>query len=244
MSQILSPIKMELKLAQSAFNHRNTFSSGKEIIIIDPSLVSPEVASFNRLQKLSRVPITYHLPNFQASNDYLQTPAEQISGVIIFGSAASVNDSKSWQSPLVAWIEQVLLPQKIPIFGICYGHQLLHHILGGKVGYVRSDRQKIEGIRLVKLKNKAGLNLESLDGNIVFSHCEHVIQGGEGFENWAENDPIYHEASFHTKWPIWTVQTHPEATRAFYENLGIDYTIQHSTFGFSILNAFLNKLQT
>jgi len=217
-------------------------SNTREIIVIDPSLIVPEVSSFNRLQRTSHLPITYHLPHFNCSGDYLSLEPEQIAGVVIFGSAASVNDSREWQEILIKWLFDIIFPLNIPIFGICYGHQLLHKVMGGEIKYVLETGVKQTEVRKVRLNSAAGLPLLNLEGEIIFSHCEHVVKSGIGFELWAKSDGVPIEASFHNKHPIWTMQSHPEACHDFYATLGISMPL--SNFGWEILAAFMERLNS
>jgi GMP synthase (glutamine-hydrolysing) len=55
------------------------------------------------------------------------------SGVIVMGSQAMVTDYEEWSERTASWIPAVI-QAGIPILGICYGHQLLAHALGGLVG--------------------------------------------------------------------------------------------------------------
>lgn len=59
-------------------------------------------------------------------------PAE-LSGVVITGSHAMVTDREPWSERLAAWLKTCVQAQ-VPMLGICYGHQLLAHALGGQVG--------------------------------------------------------------------------------------------------------------
>ena len=51
---------------------------------------------------------------------------------VITGSRFGVYDDIPWLKPLKSFLEKCL-EEKVPIFGVCFGHQLLAEILGGKV---------------------------------------------------------------------------------------------------------------
>jgi GMP synthase (glutamine-hydrolysing) len=53
-------------------------------------------------------------------------------GVIISGSAASVTERAPWMLRAEAYIRTVV-EQGVPLFGICFGHQLMAQALGGEV---------------------------------------------------------------------------------------------------------------
>ena len=59
---------------------------------------------------------------------------ETCAGVVITGSHAMVTDNAPWSVRLEKWILPLLKAQ-IPVFGICYGHQLLARAAGGRVAY-------------------------------------------------------------------------------------------------------------
>lgn len=58
---------------------------------------------------------------------------EGFSGVFVTGSAAMVTDRQEWSERTAAWLRDAA-EDGMPVFGICYGHQLLAHALGGRVG--------------------------------------------------------------------------------------------------------------
>ncbi len=58
----------------------------------------------------------------------------QIAGVIVTGSHDMVTDHPDGVGAASAWLTD-LVEAEVPVLGICYGHQLLAHALGGGVGY-------------------------------------------------------------------------------------------------------------
>ncbi|WP_262492549.1 glutamine amidotransferase [Marinobacter sp. AL4B] len=61
-------------------------------------------------------------------------------GVVITGSPAMVSDREPWSEQAAGWLKEAV-QTNIPTFGVCYGHQLLAHALGGKVGYHPQGRE-------------------------------------------------------------------------------------------------------
>ncbi len=53
---------------------------------------------------------------------------------IVTGSWAMVTDRLDWSEATADWIRQAM-DVDMPLFGVCYGHQLMAHALGGEVGY-------------------------------------------------------------------------------------------------------------
>lgn len=53
-------------------------------------------------------------------------------GFVISGSAASFDDNKKWIRKLTSLIKQIH-EKNLPLLGICFGHQIIAHALGGKV---------------------------------------------------------------------------------------------------------------
>ncbi|ULJ66975.1 glutamine amidotransferase [Wielerella bovis] len=62
-----------------------------------------------------------------------QSP-EQYSGVILTGSHAMVSDKEAWSEATAQWLREAVAAD-LPVFGICYGHQLLAHALDGESDY-------------------------------------------------------------------------------------------------------------
>jgi GMP synthase (glutamine-hydrolysing) len=54
-------------------------------------------------------------------------------GAVITGSHAMVTDRAAWSERTAGWIAEAV-GARVPLLGICYGHQLMAHALGGMVG--------------------------------------------------------------------------------------------------------------
>src|SRR5690606_40095948 len=53
-------------------------------------------------------------------------------GVLVTGSAAMVTERLDWSERAAGWLREAA-HAGLPLLGICYGHQLLAHALGGEV---------------------------------------------------------------------------------------------------------------
>lgn len=61
-------------------------------------------------------------------------PARGVQGVVVSGSSSMVTDRAAWSERTAEWLRGAVADE-VPVLGICYGHQLLAHALGGEVDY-------------------------------------------------------------------------------------------------------------
>lgn len=74
-----------------------------------------------------------------AAGETLPAP-EEVSGALITGSAAMVTDRAPWSEHTAGWIRNAM-DVSLPLLGVCYGHQLMAHALGGRVDYLPGGRE-------------------------------------------------------------------------------------------------------
>ncbi|GAB2500270.1 glutamine amidotransferase [Arenimonas alkanexedens] len=66
--------------------------------------------------------------------------AGDFAGVLITGSGAMVTERLDWSERTADWLRDAAHAGR-PLFGICYGHQLIAHALGGTVDYNPRGRE-------------------------------------------------------------------------------------------------------
>ncbi|KYH42845.1 MAG: GMP synthase [Candidatus Bathyarchaeota archaeon B63] len=125
-----------------------------------------------------------------------------VKGMILSGGPSSVYEPGSPK------IDPQILDMGLPILGLCYGHQLIAHLLGGEVK--RGNRQEY-GVAHVTIDKPVGV-LRGLDRteNVWMSHGDTVQSLPGEFEVLAhtENCPV--AAYRHLRKPIYGLQWHPE----------------------------------
>ena len=134
--------------------------------------------------------------------------ASDFAGVIVTGSPAMVTAREAWSEATAAWLPSVV-QARVPLLGICYGHQLLAHALGGKVG--ANPRGREIGTVEVDFRSSTDPLLGNLDGRISFhaTHVESALELPAGARLLASNRLEPHHA-FALGDRTWGVQFHPE----------------------------------
>ena len=115
----------------------------------------------------------------------------------------------------------------IPIFGICYGHQLIAQQLGGEVS--RGGRGEYGRALLTRNSEKSTL-LHDLPSeySVWMSHFDFVARLPEGFVSSASTPDAPIAVMENAQRKVWAVQFHPE--------------VVHSEYGQKVLERFLVEL--
>ena len=141
---------------------------------------------------------TFHAPSGELPQSYAYD------GFVVTGSAASVYWDRAWIGRLKTWVGGAI-EAGLPALGVCYGHQLLADVLGGRV---EAMGEYEIGYRTVTHDGESRL----LDGvpesmTVFTTHSDRVAEAPPGAEVFAENEYGIH--GFRTG-RVLGVQFHPE----------------------------------
>ena len=128
-------------------------------------------------------------------------------GWIVTGSPHGVYEEHSW-IPKVSDLINDIYRSKIPIFGVCFGHQLIAQALGGHVE--KSIKGWGLGLHTYEINNKTdymGNLTEEVTLNIC--HQDQVLQVPEGATIYASSE-FCENAGFYINDKVLTMQAHPE----------------------------------
>jgi len=139
------------------------------------------------------------------------------SGIILSGGPASVLDKNSPRP------DKRIFELGVPILGICYGHQVMARMLGGKV---EKGRHREFGKEILNVEQRSAI----FDGLLLkeqvwFSHGDQVTSLPNGFVATASTSGCRYAAYRHENKKLFAIQFHPEVT--------------HTKNGKKILSAFV-----
>jgi len=139
-------------------------------------------------------------------------------GIIVSGGPASVYDAGS------PTIDPQLLRAGVPVLGICYGQQLMAHLLGGTVQ--RGERGEY-GFAQLEIASDAGRIFREIAPRqqVWMSHRDLVTRPPEGFHVLARTETCAVAAMADAAKRLYAVQFHPE--------------VAHTPCGTQILSNFL-----
>ncbi|MBI3627766.1 MAG: glutamine-hydrolyzing GMP synthase [Candidatus Sungbacteria bacterium] len=161
--------------------------------------------------------IARRIRNFGVASEILpfDAPVETIlglnpSGIILSGSPASVLESGG---PLPA---KRIFELGIPILGICYGEQLIAHMLKGKV--VKGAHREFGKEMLMIRKRSSLFQGLSKTETVWFSHGDQVAKMPPGFMNTASTKGCAYAAFEDPERKLFGIQFHPEVTHTRHGN--------------------------
>ncbi len=145
---------------------------------------------------------------------------EQPKGIIFTGGPNSVYAEKA------PTLNKAIFDLGIPVLGICYGMQLMSHLLGGDVA--RATQKEYGKIKL-HINDHTGLFNEVEEGSQCWmSHFDYVKTAPEGFEVVATTDNCPVAAMKNEAKKLYAVQFHAE--------------VEHTPFGRQLIKNFIYNI--
>ena len=128
-------------------------------------------------------------------------------GWIVTGSPHGVYEEHSW-IPKVSDLINDIYRSKIPIFGVCFGHQLIAQALGGHVE--KSIKGWGLGLHTYEINNKTDY-MGNLSEEVTLNIChqDQVLQVPEGATIYASSE-FCENAGFYINDKVLTMQAQPE----------------------------------
>ncbi|MDY0249279.1 MAG: type 1 glutamine amidotransferase [Pseudomonas sp.] len=177
---------------------------------LQPVFGSYEHCLINKLQLHGR---HVEIKVWRAWQNELPYSVAEADAYVVSGSPASVLDREYWIDLLGAFIRRAHSANR-RLLGICFGHQMIHHALGGKVA--RASTGWGLGVYSIQLYHKI-TSLASCESIALFAmHRDQVIVPAEGFDHLGGNAFCPYYLLSHTD-NILTIQGHPEFTRHFFD---------------------------
>ncbi len=153
---------------------------------------------------------------FSNTTTATQLRAKKVEGIILSGGPRSVYENNA------PTIDKAIFSLGVPILGVCYGHQLIAHVLGGKVvpsskEYGKETFAKTNESRLLR-----GLSKKE---QVWMSHGDSVVSLPKDFSSNGRTGECKIAAYANERRRIYGVQFHPE--------------VQHTVHGMKILENFI-----
>jgi GMP synthase-like glutamine amidotransferase len=132
---------------------------------------------------------------------------DEVDAYLITGSKSSVYEDKPWIARLMAFVRELHARRK-KLVGICFGHQIVAHALGGRTA--KSEKGWGQGMHTYTFrKTPEWHDGQAADFSILVSHQDQVVENAEGAEVLASSE-FCENAVVQIGDHILTFQGHPE----------------------------------
>lgn len=167
---------------------------------------------FKRLLSAADPTLTFATYNIQAQE--FPEKINDCDAYIITGSKWSVYDDEPWIHALIAYVQKLHQAKK-KVLGICFGHQMLAHALGGRTA--KSEKGWGLGVRETRIFKTKPWMQPSLNAlNLMFLHQDQVVDLPPNADLLCGNEFCPH-GMFQLDDHILAIQAHPEFTKGYLE---------------------------
>ena len=149
---------------------------------------------------------------YDAEQGQLPQDVDEVDAYLITGSKSSVYDDKPWIGPLMEFVRELDRRGK-KLVGICFGHQLVAHALGGRTE--KSSKGWGVGLHTYQFSELPSWHdCDAPDFHILASHQDQVVENARGATVLASSD-FCENAVCQVGDHILTFQGHPEFVSAY-----------------------------
>ena len=149
----------------------------------------------------------FEFKTFNILDDEFPKDHLECDGWIVTGSPHGVYEDHSW-IPTVTQLINNVYEANLPIFGVCFGHQLIAQALGGHVE--KSEKGWGLGLHTYQVNNKPDY-MSNLSEEVTLNIChqDQVLRPPQGATVYAKSE-FCENAGFYIKDKVLTMQAHPE----------------------------------
>ena len=149
----------------------------------------------------------FEFKTFNILDDEFPKDHLECDGWIVTGSPHGVYEDHSW-IPTVSRLINNVYEANLPIFGVCFGHQLIAQALGGHVE--KSEKGWGLGLHTYQVNNKPEY-MSNLSEEVTLNIChqDQVLRPPQGATVYAKSE-FCENAGFYIKDKVLTMQAHPE----------------------------------
>ena len=174
---------------------------------------------------------------YEVQRGHYPEDIDEVDAYLITGSKTGVYEEKAWIPPLMDFVRK-LHERKKPTIGICFGHQLIAHALGGKTR--KSDKGWGIGVHSYEFQETPGWMSEPQENfSLLVSHQDQVQELPPGAKVLASSEfcPM---AMLQVDDHMLTFQAHPEFTKPYSESL---MDLRREVFGDEVVSKGKDSLQ-
>jgi GMP synthase-like glutamine amidotransferase len=154
----------------------------------------------------------FEFETFCVLNNEMPPSIYACDGWLITGSRHGVYDQLEWMAPLQDFVRE-LAAEKIPLIGVCFGHQIIAQALGGEV--VKSDKGWGVGLHRYDLeKTYPWMKTDSQQASMYVFHQDQVVKCPASAEVFLSSEFCPYAGLAYGD-SIISVQAHPEFEAAY-----------------------------
>jgi len=158
--------------------------------------------------------------------DAIPTNIGAFAGMVISGSSASVNEPPPWLGPLGSLVSQAIT-RKVPVLGVCFGHQLLAHIVLGPGSVQLAPQPEVGFLDIEVTACDPLFHKIPPQFKTFLSHSDQVVGTGPEITVLARSVRCTNQAFRVGALPIWGVQFHSEMDPAENQEILEGRAIRH-----------------